>query len=231
MNDYYPTPLEDTVATSVSALFTQIVIFLPRLASALLVGIVGVLFARAIRGLVIGSLKRIKLSKNLEKTPFAEFLHNAEVSNTAENVIGGVVYWVIVLFILYTVVTILGLDTASAILNRVLFYIPKIVSALLIFVFGVLLAGIAEAVVKGMVKSIDPRTGRMVGKISSYLIIILASMAAISELGIAQQFITILFTGFVVAVSLALGLAFGLGSKDTVSRAMGEWYERMRKEE
>jgi ABC-type nitrate/sulfonate/bicarbonate transport system permease component len=56
-------------------------------------------------------------------------------------------------------------------------------------------------------------------------------MAAISELGIAQQFVMILFAGFVVAVSLAAGLAFGLGSKSTVERMMLEWYDRMRREE
>ncbi|MBP9700411.1 hypothetical protein KBD71_03995 [Candidatus Woesebacteria bacterium] len=231
MDGYDVSPFQAGVAESVSIAFTQLVTFLPKLASALLVGMIGLFLARALRRFVINSLSRLKLSSSLEKTPVAEFLKNSEVGHTAESVAGSVVYWIFMLFVIYTVVTILGLDTASAILNRVLFYIPRVVSAILIFIFGVLLAGIAEALVKGMIKSIDPKTGRLVGKISSYLIIVLASMAAISELGIAQQFITILFTGFVVAVSLAIGLAFGLGSKDTVNRMMGEWYDRMRREE
>lgn len=231
MDNYYPTPFEESLSNSIALAFSQVVVFLPKLAAALLIGIIGAFVAGWLRSLVVNGLQRLRLSKNLEKTPVAEFLHNAEVTNTIESLIGGIVYWVLMLFVVYTMVTILGLNTASVILNRVLFYLPKVASAILIFVVGILLAGIAETVVKGMVKSIDPKTGRLVGKISSYLIIILASMAAISELGIAQQFITILFTGFVVAVSLAVGLAFGLGSKDTVNRMMSEWYERMRGEE
>lgn len=223
--------LQDSFNASVTAFMTQIVIFLPRLLGSVLVVLIGVIIARTIRGLLISSLRRLQLSSNLEKTPLGQFLHNTEIKNTAEVIVSNIVYWILMLFVAYTAVTVLGLDTASNLLNQVLLYIPKIFSALLILIFGVLIAGVAEAFVKGLVKSVDPHTGRLFGKITSYLIIVLTSMAAISELGIAQQFILILFTGFVVAVSLALGLAFGLGSKTTVERIMIEWSDRMRKEE
>ncbi len=223
--------LQDTLNASMTAFATQIVIFLPRLLGSVLVVIVGMVIARTLRGLLISSLRRLKLSANLEKTPLGQFLHNTEIKNTAEVIVSNIVYWILMLFVVYTAVTILGLDTASDLLNQVLLYIPKIFSALLILIFGILIAGVAEAFVKGLIKSVDPQTGRIVGKIASYLIIVLSSMAAISELGIAQQFILILFTGFVTAVSIALGLAFGLGSKTTVERIMIEWQDRMRKEE
>lgn len=223
--------LQDTFNASVTAFMTQIVVFLPRLLGSILVVIIGMIIARTIRGILISSLRRLQLSSNLEKTPLGQFLHNTEIKNTAEVIVSNIVYWILMLFVVYTAVTVLGLDTASNLLNQVLLYIPKIFSALLILIFGILIAGVAEAFVKGLIKSVDPHTGRLVGKVASYLIIVLSSMAAISELGIAQQFILILFTGFVVAVSMALGLAFGLGSKTTVERMMIEWYERMRKDE
>lgn len=230
MNDQTLTPLQDTLNASIFTFVTQVAAFLPRLAAAALVIIIGVLLARAVRSLLIGSLRHLKLSKNLENTPFGQFLHNAEIKHTAEVTLSNIVYWILLLFVAYTGVTVLGLDTASTILNRILLYIPRVFSALLILIFGVLLAGIAEAFVKGMVRSIDPQTGRITGKVASYLIIALTTMAAISELGIAQQFIMILFTGFVAATSLALGLAFGLGSKDTVARMMQSWYEKFSRE-
>lgn len=222
--------LQDTLNASFTAFATQIVVFLPRLVGSLLVLIIGMIIARTLRGILISSLRRLQLSSNLEKTPLGQFLHNTEIKNTAEVIVSNIVYWILMLFVIYTAVTILGLDTASNLLNQVLLYIPKIFSALLILIFGILVAGVAEAFVKGLIKSVDPHTGRLVGKVASYLIIVLSSMAAISELGIAQQFILILFTGFVVAVSIAIGLAFGLGSKSTVERMMIEWQDRMRKE-
>ncbi|MEP7167157.1 MAG: hypothetical protein ABI758_04230 [Candidatus Woesebacteria bacterium] len=223
--------LQDSLNASVTLFVTQIAAFLPRFLGAILIVIIGIFIARTVRGLLIGSLRRLKLSANLERTPFGQFLHNTEVKHTAEVVVSNIIYWILLLFVAYTALTVLGLSGISGILNQILLYIPKVFSAILILILGVLLAGFAEAFVKGLIKSVDSHTGRIVGKVASYLVIVLSAMAAISELGIAQQFILILFTGFVVAVSLALGLAFGLGSKHTVERMMSEWYDRMHKEE
>lgn len=223
--------LQDSLSISLTAFTTQIAAFLPRLLATFAVVLIGVFIARAVRSVLIGSLRKLKLSDSLEKTPFGQFLHNTEIKHTAEVVVSNIIYWVLLLFVAYTALTVLGLDSISSILSQILLYIPKVFSAILILILGVLLAGFAEAFVKGLVKSVDSHTGRVMGKVASYLVITLSAMAAISELGIAQQFVMILFAGFVVAVSLAAGLAFGLGSKSTVERMMLEWYDRMRREE
>jgi len=49
---------------------------------------------------------------------------------------------------------------------------------------------------------------------------------ALSHLGIAAAFSQTLFTGIVIAVSLALGLSFGLGGQEAASR----YIERLRSE-
>jgi hypothetical protein len=55
---------------------------------------------------------------------------------------------------------------------------------------------------------------------------IFALMVAFSQLGIAPQFMNILFTGIVAMLALAGGLAFGLGGKD----AAGEFIREVRSE-
>ena len=55
-------------------------------------------------------------------------------------------------------------------------------------------------------------------------------LAAISELGIAQEFILIIFIGFVVMISLGFGLALGLGGKDLVSKILNDWYKKFKKD-
>ena len=81
------------------------------------------------------------------------------------------------------------------------------ISAILILVIGLLLAGLVESLVKGSIKTIDGKSARLLGKLASYLVVILAVMIAISELGIAQEFILVMFVGFVSFLALGLGLA------------------------
>ena len=60
----------------------------------------------------------------------------------------------------------------------------------------------------------------MLGSITKYAIWIFAFIIALSELGIASAFMQILFTGVVVMLAIAGGLAFGLGGKEAAARAI-----------
>ena len=47
-----------------------------------------------------------------------------------------------------------------------------------------------------------------------------------NQLGIAQTLVNTLFMAVVGAAALALGLAFGLGGRDTASEIVRNWYRR-----
>jgi len=50
--------------------------------------------------------------------------------------------------------------------------------------------------------------------------LVVAVLAALNQLKVATELIQPLFTGIVFAISLAIGLAFGLGGKDAASRVI-----------
>lgn len=210
--------------------FAEFTVFLPRLLGALLLLILGAAFARAIKRGVVSLLEALRVSKVIKKTPLEHFMNNAEFGQRAEEVVGSVVYWLLMLIVLQTVVATLGLAPVTEVIDRIIAYIPNVVSSILVLFLGVLLAGVVESLVKGAIKSIDGKSSRLLGKISSYLVMTIAVLAAVSELGIASEFIMILFVGFVATISLGFGLALGLGGKDVVSRMLSEWYETTRKE-
>jgi len=225
------TNLQDTITLTTTNVLTSLFSYLPRLLAAFLIFIFGIAIARWIRGLILRGLNQFRLSYGIEKTPIAAFLKNAEVTTKIEVILAEIVYWILLLIVLYTSISLLGLTAVADILNRILAYIPHIFSAVIIIFAGILLAGLAETVVKGAVKSIDNRSsGRLLATLTSYLIVVIAIMAGVSELGIAQQFITTLFTGLIASITIALGLAFGLGSKDVVAKVMDEWYSNLKKD-
>ena len=123
----------------------------------------------------------------------------------------------------------MGLSTVSQVLNNILGYIPKVFSAAIVLLAGVLLAGLVESLVKGAVGSVAVSVSRFLGKLASWIVMIFATLAAISELGIAANFINTLITGTIAMLSLGLGLALGLGSKDLVKEILTEWYSGIKR--
>lgn len=224
-NEWYD-PLSLFTAQTV----TEISSYLPRLFAALLILVIGAAVAKALKKLMVKGLEVLMVSKAVKNTPVEHFLQNAEVGTKLEEVLGSVFYWLLMLVVIHTTVAVLGLASLSGVLERVLTYIPNILSAVLVLFFGVLIAGVVESLIKGSIKSIDGKSSRLLGKVASYLVMTISVMAAITELGIAKEFIMILFVGFVTMLSLGTGLALGLGGQDVVRRMLNGWYERTAKE-
>ncbi len=223
------TALQTSVSATFTNMFVQIGMFLPRFLAAFLILVLGTALAKWIKSITIKLLEKLRLSRGLQDTPIESFLRHAEVGRI-EEVCGTVIYWLSMILVLQTSVSLLGLQAISSILDKLLGYTPNVFSAVIVLFIGVLLAGFVESLVKGAIQSVSGKSARVFGKVSSYMIMVITVMAAVAELKIASQFISILFTGFIYTLTLALGLAFGLGSKDVVSEFMQEWYKTSKKE-
>jgi hypothetical protein len=213
-----------------SQVLTQVSIYVPRILGALLILLIGAAIAKTIKRVVVAILEKMMVSKILTNTPVEHFFKNAEMSEKLEEIVGSVVYWLLMLVVLHTCISVLGLEPLSAVLDRILAYIPRVIASILVLFFGVLLAGVAESLVKGSIKSIDGKSSRLLGKVASYMVVTIAVMAAISELGIASDFIMILFVGFVGMLTLGIGLAVGLGGQEVVRKVLNKWYEQTLKD-
>jgi hypothetical protein len=122
---------------------------------------------------------------------------------------------------------ILGITFFANIVNMIATYLPSIFSALIVLILGILLAGVAERVVKQQFRRVAPSRAVLAGTAASSFTLIMFVLIALSELGIASEFILILFAGFIFAIALATGIGLGFGAKEIIADSL----ENMVKEE
>ncbi|MBU1931169.1 hypothetical protein KJ965_00530 [Patescibacteria group bacterium] len=221
---------QQAIFLAFSNILTGMLGALPRLLSAFLLFIIGLVLAKWGKKITVKSLNLLRLSKLLKKSGFEKFLQKAEITQKVEDFIGELVRWLIILVFFVATVNVLGLTTVSQVLSGILAYLPRIISAVLILTGGVLLAGVVEGVVKGALAQVDLKTARLLAKIASYLVVIFTILTTINELGIAQSLINTIFIGFVAMLVIGFGLAIGLGAKDLVAKVLDDWYEQFKKE-
>lgn len=222
--------LQQAIQLASYDVFTAITNFIPLLIGALLIIFVGNILANWAKWIVVRLIRTLGLSKILKGSPVDKFLEKAEISQKADEVFGDIARWILLLIAFIAAVNVLGLTTVSVFLSNILTYIPNVIAAALILVLGTVIAGVVENVVKGSVSNISVSTGRLVSRISSYIVMIFAILASLAQLKIAENLIYILFIGFVATLALGFGLAFGLGAKDLVSRILDEWYTNLKKD-
>lgn len=222
--------LQDPIMVAGATVLSRLALFLPNLLGAILVFFIGWVVSGWAKSLVVKLFGWVHLHRAVEGTVIDTFIQKAELKGKIEDVLGGIVRWILVFIFFIASINILGLPTVASVLNTILAYIPKVISATLILLAGVLLAGVVESVVKGAMGAVDVSTSRLLGKLSSWVVVVFSTLAAISELGIAAQFINTLVIGVTATLSLGLGLALGLGTKDLVAEILGEWYQGVKKD-
>lgn len=218
------------VMTAGTGLLNSFAVFLPNLVGALLVFVLGWFLAGFLGRLTVRLLQAIHLSDLVSSPALSKFLKEAGWADKIEQALGQAVKLLTILVFFVATVNLLGLTAVSLVLTGILSYIPNVIAAILILVMGTLFAGVVESLVKGSLGAVDLKTSRLLGKTSSYMVLVFTILAALSQLRIAAEFVQTLFMGVVATISIGLGLSLGLGSKDLVSRILNQWYEEFRRE-
>lgn len=224
------TNIQDAFLVALSNVLSNIVNFIPTIIAAILIVLAGILVGKWLRWLTVKLLETLRLSSFTKNTAIEKFLQKAEVTAKIEQVVGNIVRWLVILVFFIAATNLLGLTPVSDFLSSILRYIPNVISAALILTVGVIVAGLVESLVKGSLSQINVSTGRLVSKITSYMIMVFTILAAFAELNIASDLINTLFIGFVAMLAIGFGLAFGLGAKDVVAKILDDWYQNLKKD-
>lgn len=208
-----------------SNLVTTATTYLPRALAAFFVLTVGWIIGKWLKSLVERGIRQAKLDELVKHSPSSTLLTQVNLPFSPAGVIGSLLQAVVVLVFAIVAIQTLGMVFLSDILANLLAYMPRLVVASSIFVLGVIFAGWLETWVKRSLKSLEIPTARLLAKSSSYATVVIATLVALSELGIATVFIELLFAGVVFALALAFGLAVGLGSKDLIHDLIDQWYK------
>lgn len=213
---------------SFQALWVGVITFIPNLVVALVILCVGWAIGALISKGISHFMKMIKFDEALEKAGFGTLVKRAGLNLNSGHFIGGLVkYFVIVVFLIASF-DVLGLKQVTAFLQQVVVgYLPQLIIAVLILLVGGVIGDALSRVVTASAKAAEVNQANFLGVVSKWAVWVFAILVSLSQMGIAGAFIQTLFTGFVVAISLALGLSFGLGGQEAASKAIAKVSEKM----
>jgi hypothetical protein len=228
-NLYTLSSWQSALIASWSEVWSSFIRVLPSIVGAIVVFAIGLVLAYWVKRLLIRGLKLVRLESATSKLGIDQYLAKAEIKFSFIELIGTVAEWIIILVFFLAVVDVLGLSAVSMVLASVLGYLPNVLAAALIFAAGYIVAGLADGLVRGALVSVDHELAKPVGKLSRWVVMVVAFFAAVDQLQIARGLIQTFFQGLTYTVVLIVGLSVGLGAKDLVSKILTDWYERIRK--
>jgi hypothetical protein len=207
------------VEYSYQTIWVEVSSKLPSILAALLILFIGYVIAVGVKGLIVGLAQKLQIDAAVASTGAGDIVNRAGYKLNTGLFIGTLVKWFIIIVFFVAALDVLNLNQATEFLSQVVLgYLPRVLVATIILFAAVV---IAQAVEKFIVASARiARFGEpaFLAKFAKIAILVFAVLAALNELQVATELVQMLFGGLVFAMSLALGLSFGLGGKEAASR-------------
>lgn len=192
---------------------------LPEILFAIVVIFVGWVAAVLIHHVVLWILGFFAVDKLAAKTPLQGMLKSIGIHKSISEILGWLVFWLAILLTLIVASDTLHLQQVSEGLAVITNYIPQVIAALLMIIFGMLLAKFLQMLTLQALNRMDIGYKKFVGKAVQLVVLIFVFVAAIDQLGFNLHYI---LNGVVTIVSvglLMLGLGAAFGARTVIDNA------------
>lgn len=215
------------ISDSFADLSSNFISFIPTIILAIALLFAGFIFAWFLEIISRRIMKFIMLDRVVEKIGLKSLFEKAGLKISFTRLLSGIIYWFVLIVFLASVVDVLGLSQLSEFLDSLVAYLPNVVAAVAILVIGILVANLLFNVVKNASESANLKSASFLASLTKWAIFMFAFIAALVQLKVAPDLLTVLFTGIVIMISLAGGLAFGLGGKDAAKEIIDKLKRNM----
>ncbi len=217
----------DVLVRSFQDLGMGVISFLPNVVIAIVIFLAGWVVGALLGKVVARVVDALRIDDALRSAGIEEVLHRAGFKLDSGMFVGALVKWFVIISFLVASFDVLGLSQVNIFLQQVvLLYLPQVIVAVLMLLVAGVVAEASQNVIAGAARAAGVSSANFLGSITKWSIWIFAILTALYQLGVAAPFVQTLFTGIVVAASVAFGLSFGLGGQE----AAGRFIDRLRKE-
>ena len=177
-------------------------------------------------GGVVKALRALNFHVLTERAGIDGFLKQGGTEKDTTDWIGTIAYALVLLASLIVAFNSLGLTQVTDLLGKAMLFVPKLLVALLVIVFGSYFARFVGNAVLRYFRSTGVSDAELLGRIVQYAVMSFVVLLGIDHLDIGGGLIQQTFLILLAGVVFALALAFGLGARDRAAELLERWFPR-----
>jgi len=220
------TAWREALTQSAQDLGASVAAFLPHLLAALLIGIGGLAVAKLSELVVHHGARRAGLDRAAERLGLGEGLARAGLSGSASRNAGRLAFWMLLATFLLLSVRALGLSGVTATIDRLIAFVPRLFSALLILGLGTFFARLLRDLVYSTAAAAELPQARRLASLAQYAAGITVLLVAVEQVGIETQAIVAVLAALLAAAVVTVGFALSLGARPVITHILAGHFLR-----
>lgn len=209
-------------------ILSQIGQFLVNVLLVVFILIIGWVVSNLIKTLVSKVLKIIRIDELSTRIELDNLLAKGGIKYSLSELLGAICYWLTLLITFVVAINSIGLTVAADLLNRIILYVPNIIAAIFILILGMFVAKLLSNIVKTAANNAGISQTNLLSKFVEMVTTTFAIIIALEQLNIGYKTIELVISILLASMGLGLALAFGLGCKDIVGKAVAEFIEKLK---
>lgn len=219
----------DVVVESIRGFLMQLGEFLPKLLGVVVILVIGWLVAKLLVVVVVRGLKLVNFNVITERAGLDGFLRQGGVRKSTIDILGILVYWLVILVTLLAAFNTLGLTVVSDLFSKITLFVPHVIVAVLILAIGLYFARFVADTVTAYGKNVGLEDAVMVGRVAYYAIMVFVVLIALDQVQVGGEIVRFTYYVLLGGAVLALAIAFGLGGQKWASGQIEKLTERKKK--
>lgn len=188
--------------------------------------IVGWLIARFLAKMIEKLLKAVKIDKIGDKINDIDMLQNANVKILPSILISRLIYYVLMLLVITAALEVVSLDELSKQVQKLIEYIPKLFSACLILIGGLIVANAIRSLLNAAFQSLNIASGKLISGFVFYFIFVSVLLSALPQADFEVEFLQDNLTIIIGGIVFAFAIGYGFASRNIMSNLLAALYSR-----
>jgi len=211
------------------AVLAQIGQFVVNILLVIIILIIGWVLSKVVRAVVTKGLRAIKLDELSDRIELETLLEKGGIAYSLSELVGIVCYWLGILVTFMVAINAVGLTVAADLLNRIVLYIPNVISAVFILILGMFVAAVLKNIVLTAANNAGLNQSKILSKVCEVVVVAFSVFVALEQLKIGIRITQLTLSIVLASIGLGLALAFGLGCRDIAGKFMSDFLDRMKK--
>jgi small-conductance mechanosensitive channel len=196
--------------------------FLPRLAGALILLVIGLIVVALIRRALVKLLRAAGLDDAGERWGAADVLGRFGLDRSLAAVLAGAVRVGLILVVVFAALSLLGLEFLSASLNAAILFLPRVLIAFLLLLAGMVISELVRHQVERLTRQMD--IPGPLGGLAQAVVLAVFVVTALAQVGVPTQILLVLVSILLAAAAATLALAFGTGGREMAREVSARRY-------
>ncbi len=192
--------------------------YTPNIIAALTIIFVGILFARMIYLILLRILKALKFDSWSDRMGLTSVLRKSDLWTKPSETSATVIYWFFLIVFVMAGLSALRLEAIDNLVAQFFLYLPRAFSAVLILIFGYIVAAFISRAVLIMAVNSGYYYAKLLADAIKLLLTVLILAMALEQFRIAPGIVIAAFSITFGGIVLALAISFGVGGIDSARK-------------